>query len=752
MLSAARTTMALVMTGSAMLGFGGFHMKVKPEKPEVKFYEELLVHVLLDTAEDLGLSLARHKRDVKTLRRRLEAGDGMAFLTRTLPALGKSLDTALAKDEPICFPDEFRKTAWVVRDYTWSGSDNIEPRDVELMIPVFLQDYWMIVLDPATAKVEVPMDYRKRPGMDAAAAARQIAGRNLGDLEARQLLVTRAVRAIRQICFLAYKLEGSYPAEAEALLYEKFRTVDRSLPSEEDVDEIDGLSYSTHRALEIARYAVWAVMRGFTPHEGLSRHGRGAVATGERAHQKFNFRRLFETVESEYPFVDNFLFNYSHLCYELESLEDIEVHPEPIAKMQAVEKDSRGPRLISMEPLELQWLQQGEGRALMKHIERHNLTAGHVNFTNQQVNRDLALSSSKSQQVFEDSEGVLHVSHTLDPWITIDLEDASDRVSVWLVKQLFDTVHFRAFNALRSRCTLMPDGHVQVLRKFAPMGSALCFPVESLVFWALAVGATHQLAEVRDGLDTSHAPYVFGDDLIVRKSDYGKIRAVFEELSLKLSENKCCTGRFFRESCGMDAFHGVCVTPVRLRSKWSDRLSPRALLSWVAYANAFSDPVRGYKHTSEYIRSCILQQRPGLPSGARGCVYPLAFHQEDGSVWSLLASGPSSLKLRFDTKLHRLEVKLEVPYTRTYKCVRDGWSALHESVHRLSLRSNAEDWFGFDPKLPLGEYPVPHHVGLRFQWVPYWDLLEAGSTAGGSVYDIDGLPCWLPASEGRSQL
>jgi hypothetical protein len=144
--------------------------------------------------------------------------------------------------------------------------------------------------------------------------------------------------------------------------------------------------------------------------------------------------------------------------------------PAGTAKVVLVPKDSRGPRLISAEPLEYQWIQQGVGRSIVAHLEAHHLTKGRVNFTHQEVNRRLAQESSATLEL-----------------ATLDLKDASDRVSLELVRRVFKNTPelVRALEAIRTDATLLPDGRVQSLKKFAPMGSAVCFPVEAFVFWAI---------------------------------------------------------------------------------------------------------------------------------------------------------------------------------------------------------------------------------------------------------------------------
>jgi hypothetical protein len=72
----------------------------------------------------------------------------------------------------------------------------------------------------------------------------------------------------------------------------------------------------------------------------------------------------------------------------------------PQARVCLVPKDSRGPRIISCEPAELMFIQQGIMRKLYSHLETHHLTAGQINFTDQSINRNLALLASNAKETW----------------------------------------------------------------------------------------------------------------------------------------------------------------------------------------------------------------------------------------------------------------------------------------------------------------------------------------------------------------
>jgi hypothetical protein len=262
---------------------------------------------------------------------------------------------------------------------------------------------------------------------------------------------------------------------------------------------------------------------------------------------------------------------------------------DPPAKVILVPKDSRGPRLISCEPLENQWIQQGIMKELVKFIENHPLTKGMINFTDQAINQELARSGSITGGI-----------------ATLDLKEASDRVSMALVERIFPRPLVDALYASRSLATTLPDKSVVKLGKFAPMGSALCFPVMALTIWAALT--------CEDGFTyacSSDATFVYGDDVIVPTAQAVDAIARLERIGLKVNADKSFTSGFFRESCGMDAFHGVDVTPCRIKTPWRDRPEPGVLTSYVAQANELYE--QGYPRTAALLAANVVETYGQVP-------------------------------------------------------------------------------------------------------------------------------------------
>lgn len=626
------------------------------EKPEGgRFYLELLIRIYRDAAHSCGLRSSSVERDILTLTDRYDH-QGLSFLTKALPSLGKRFDKALGSDEPFGPCEGFQSSCKAP------------------FFPLLFRELWDLVFDGG--------------------------GLAIPPSERGTLRRVMAVRAVRQVCYLLYKLEGAHTKESENEVVAKFVATDSLLP---EPDAEMRLSKGVESALENAQILIWYVLRDLNLKNITPSHGPGAVATGEKPHEKMYFKRLHEELEKEYPFTDYFFLNYSHLAECLEDLEKLTEVSESTAKVVLVPKDSRGPRLISMEPLELQWIQQGQMRSMVREIESRNaLTCGFVNFTTQEINRRLALLSSRGDEEY----------------VTLDMEEASDRVSLWLVRRLFPANIVKCLEASRSTHTILPSGDRIKLRKFAPMGSSVCFPTEALVFWALAVGSLINVVRWRD-LEVLPPVFVFGDDIIMRKHDYSRVRPVFEAVNLRFNEGKCCTGRFFRESCGMDAYYGYQVTPIRVKVPWAERLSPVATMSYVSYYNSLRQ--HGYTSASDYIAEACSEVFGKLPTGKMLEQHPLLLVDPMAAECDLRKDLFNRFRTRYNAHLQRWEVRILGIHTPTFLAGTPDWG----EMFRTLVKAGPPDPFGLrDGALRPGYYPVPHQIKMRWSWVAVEPLLS----------------------------
>jgi len=527
--------------------------------------------------------------------------EGLSFLTKTLPKLGKALDLGLVELR-LQVPREF-KTAHKCTS-----------------IPAFLQAYFRRIFSPD--------------------------GMLLEDAD------PDAVKHLRQILFMFYKLEVPYSDRAEQEVISNFVATELELELGSDIE--------TTALLAAASYIARDVLVGFDPMEIVPKHGPGAVATGERLEDKWVFSRLYSAIHRVYPYYEYYLAGWGkELMDRLGWYRSLQRHESGVAKVVLVPKDSRGPRLISCEPLEYQWIQQGLGRKLVEHLESSRITKGQINFTDQSINRDLALSSSLTAE-----------------YATIDLKEASDRVSVDLVKHIFahnDSV-LKALLATRTTATRLPDGRIQPLAKFAPMGSALCFPVEAFCFWVICVAAIMRRFRLQRQ-EVGSRIFVYGDDIIIPTEWASTVIQALELVRLKVNKQKCCITGNFRESCGMDAFKGVPVTPVRVKKPWIKSRNGSAYAAYMATANEMA--ARGYSYCATLMFEKLEEIYGFLPYGLPTSPYPCRVVSSHAKA---VAFNRGRLRMRWNAALQRVEFLVHSLKSESRDSKLDDWTRLLRNI------------------------------------------------------------------------
>jgi len=571
-----------------------------PLKSQVEFYLDLCMQLV--RCDPLSICSSRDlAKDLETLSLRTQS-EGLSFLTKTLPSLGRALDLGLTT-LVFSVPRAFRRA---------HGNRSI---------PAFLQAYFNTIFDES--------------------------GRLREDSTAG------AVRHLRQVLFFAYKLEVPFSLSEVSNKIEAFIDVEKNLVDEQ-------YSFPEDLSLDLAGRITEEIFRGFDPSDILPRHGPGAVATGERLEEKWHFARLYNQIHQVFPYYDYYVVGKG--CELLDrkdwykSLERLETG---VAKLVAVPKDSRGPRLISSEPLEFQWIQQGIGRKLATFLEEGSnpLPRERINFTRQDINARLALDSSLTGEN-----------------ATLDLSDASDRVSLALVRRVFEKTPrlLRALEAVRTSATLLPSGEVLPLKKFAPMGSAVCFPVEAYIFWVLIVASVVRVKSVPLSV-AARRVYVYGDDIVVPSSWASLSIQTLESVGLKVNVLKSCLTGNFRESCGTDAFKHEVVTPARLRKPWS--ASPGDGTAFAAYVSLANNLfARGYLAASESIWKKVVECYGVIPYGTRRSSFPCRILQNP--VDAVAMNRKLRFPWRWNSRYQRIEFKVLSLRNRGRLTELDGWSRM----------------------------------------------------------------------------
>jgi hypothetical protein len=465
----------------------------------------------------------------------------------------------------------------------------------------------------------------------------------------------RIVSEIRALLLCFYKYEVPFSSLQEQQVVASFIKAEQELVSvTETLQSLsDGVKTnyrylaaegrtlsSTEVVARDARRRLYRLFEHFDCRDINPRHGPGAVATKQTLWNKYLWSNVSDKITAVYPLDEYFYASQGAVCDQFRGFSALGSATLP-AKIVLVPKDSRGPRLISCEPVDFQWIQQGLGRAIVRHVESHPATKWNVFFTDQGPNQRGALLGSMTGR-----------------YATLDLKEASDRVSLELVRLLFPEPLLEALESCRTEATVAPDGTEIKLLKFAPMGSCLCFPVMALTIWSLLTAAAPDE-------DTRESILVYGDDVIVPTAYAENAMTVLESFGLKINRDKSCIQGRFRESCGVDAFNGVCVTPVRFRTVWTESPSADAFASWIEYANALK--VRNYHVTYDLIVRWLEDLYGPLPYKGMGLTCPSTHEATHGS---------ERIKRRWNRHLQRYQYLVTVLSAPVVTRQIDGWAML----------------------------------------------------------------------------
>jgi hypothetical protein len=329
--------------------------------------------------------------------------------------------------------------------------------------------------------------------------------------------------------------------------------------------------------LDMVSSIVTTTLGSYDPQQWRFRHGPGAVAGCVGPSNKYSWTDWSTRLELEFPIADYGYHSYASWA-DICDASRWDSSSEPTSRLVAVPKSFGGPRLIAAEPQEHQWCQQNIWHYFCRRTSATWIGLS-VRFTDQSRNQELCTTGSKD-----------------DALATVDLSAASDRVTCHVVGQYFRS-NPNLLSCLRASRTrqvaqkLVPHAPAVVqLRKFSTMGSANTFPVESLIFLSIALAAVatkrgfrHLSPWVIQSLEREVA--VFGDDIVIPSDSRELFVRALEVLYFKVNDQKSFWTGKFRESCGVDSFRGVNVTPAYWRV-FNDG-KPESLASTVETRNNF---------------------------------------------------------------------------------------------------------------------------------------------------------------------
>jgi len=454
--------------------------------------------------------------------------EGSSFLRITLPDFCKDFERSL--DQGRLAPDLFANFKRV-------GA-----------IPVFLQGFTERVFDSTTGfLVEEP------------------------DVE--------AIYAVRQLTLLFSKVDSSCTPERDRAAFSGFLDVEQEVRAWTNKTPLDG--ENLHRFKVVSALLFGDVFdrlnREVRNYELIPKHSSGATANRLMGNQKFVSDMWTQRLEEVFPSSDYLI--PSHRFYKnLESVELLEPGAEMPVRVITVPKTMKSPRIIAVEPAHMQYAQQGVLEAIRRNWDGDfNVANQFIRDDDQESNRLLAQLGSRTGSL-----------------ATLDLSEASDRVPLSVVSEMLTPWPDLkdAVMASRSLTADVPGYGIIPLSKFASMGSALCFPMESFVFLTSVFMGIERATGSKFSSVAQFSAFkmmvrVYGDDIVCPVEVAPSVVEILERVfPFKVNSRKSFWTGKFRESCGGDYYDGVDVSVVRVRSEFPDsRADSSEIVSLVSLRN-----------------------------------------------------------------------------------------------------------------------------------------------------------------------
>jgi len=408
----------------------------------------------------------------------------------------------------------------------------------------------------------------------------------------------QAFRFIYQLGSAFKKFRGPYASKVLRKNLADFVAVD------EEIGKINISSSHLTHILQHAQAIVTRIFKDFdvdNDPDVKPRPGPGATNTPVEKHMRYEPHVLYEQIEGCMPMLEWFFI--PHLGYDafkarvFRKLVKTRVR-RPTSRYKQIDKTAGKCRGICIEENEMQFMQQALKNGLYAWLENHPETAGRINFSDQSVNGRMALLASMSRL-----------------FATIDMSEASDRILRILIAFLFANLP-RLRDCLLAlstqRIDLIPEHGYRYMEanKYAPMGSALCFPVMAIAHFSLCKAIILE-SNIEDRMNLSKQLYVYGDDIILPSQCAQAVFDWLPQFGPKLNQSKSYVQGYFRESCGLHAYRGMEVTPVYVKYIPNSSSGADVLLS--ALATEYGLYKRGFYSTAKLLRQRITFYYGSLP-------------------------------------------------------------------------------------------------------------------------------------------
>lgn len=416
------------------------------------------------------------------------------------------------------------------------------------------------------------------------------------------------------------------------------------------------------------------------------KHGPGAVAERLKQWEKSHFPNWPHKLERVFPYKQ---------CGSTSLWEEGSQPPnhEVASRLITVPKTSKAPRLIAAEPTSHQWCQQLLLRFLFDQSrvvfgsQRVKEPNRKTNFVEQEDNLKADSRKKKPTHVVnfidfknQGPSGEMVLTSSLDRKLaTVDLSEASDRLSCWTVERIFRSnpsiliaLHAARTRYLRDDISAESSSFIK-LKKFASQGTATTFPVMSLTMLCIALGASIKGRVTWSAIrELTSQVRVFGDDIIIPSHGYERLVRIMDLLQLKVNVAKSYVKGNFRESCGVDGFLGYDVTPVRPKTIVAD--SPASCQAVIDTSNNLFNKGLWYASAACY-DLLPARLRRGIRIVGRNDARSPGLHLKSNS-----GSYESHLAKRWNSRFHRYEVRVWTLSVRTEVRPREGLPTLLDFV------------------------------------------------------------------------
>lgn len=466
-----------------------------------------------------------------------------------------------------------------------------------------------------------------------------------------------AIHAIRQLTLMFSKYLADCSPRRNKRVVDEFITCDQEVKVDFSQAEI----FTFQRVSNLLYSSLFSNIDREVYNGTLTpAHGPGATADSKYGNQKYHQTEWTLRLEEYFPYLWNVLPNIS-FWEQLEEVNFLEPETERPVKVTLVPKTMKSPRVIAIEPTCMQYVQQALRHSFYEGV-KYSFLNSFIGFHDQKPNQLLARRGS--------SDG---------GFATLDLSEASDRVSSTLVSAMFENhPHLQgAVFSCRSSRALLPGGEVISLSKFASMGSALCFPIEAMVFLTIVfIGIEQHLGHHLTRSDVksfSGKVRVFGDDIVIPEYLVRYVVKLLSTFGLKVNLHKSFWSGKFRESCGKEYYDGRDVSIARVRRALpSSRRDVQEIISAVSFRNqAFS---LGLERTVSHLDRRVFKLLKHFPVVGESSPV-LGRH-----TWDSLSGIPGT----YPTPLVKgWKIRPSIPVNEI-----DDWPAMRKCFHLMNLRGS----------------------------------------------------------------